>query len=309
MLVAGALSAVVATATVQWLYPKQSQRVVEKVAPPPEKAPEVAPAATPAAPSPIAAPAEAATAQAAAAKQVAGDEATALEFIRRAGSGDLPGALQLSAGLTEAAIRDQVTRHQAVPLRPAKLPGGNVLVWMDYRRSGTNARGLYQLSLKGGKVTALRMLTPEGGYAVADLKPVDEQGRPVEMLPYQGKGLLLISPRLPEQGLTELLTYLEATYSPKGVAVVLVMDMRSPDWVAAARQGGFSGPVWRIKSRLEDFTLAGKTTLLGGYGLLVDREGYAVATLGALDPLRYNLPEETPAGVAPTVLRAYGLLP
>ncbi|HLN65385.1 MAG TPA: hypothetical protein VK464_28005, partial [Symbiobacteriaceae bacterium] len=71
----------------------------------------------------------------------------------------------------------------------------------------------------------------------------------------------------------------------------------------------WQGPVWRVKARLEDVPLVSRANLLGAYGVLVDREGYAVASAGVLDPLRYGLPDQTPLGLAEPVLKAYGLLP
>jgi hypothetical protein len=304
--VAGAVSAVVATATVTWLYPRQYAAA----------APQPAPQATVAQPPvPLTATPVTATPQAAAPAATTQAGQTAMELIRRAAAADLPGALALAGpAITEADLRSQVTRLFPLPVRTAPLPGleatSPLLVWVDYRREGRQARGVYEVRVGGGKVQNLKgPLAPEGGYAPIALEMQTEQGRPVDLATYKGQGLLLVSPRVPEPGLAETLVQMTAAYGPRGIAVVLVTDIRSPDWVAAARQAGYTGPVWRAKGRLEDVPLVSKGRLLGAYGVLVDREGYAVASLAVLDPLHYDLTDQTPEQIAPTVLQAYGLLP
>ena len=300
ILVAGALSAVVSMATVKWLYPQrptertpaavQTTRTADPAPAQPQPQPKTQPQPQAASP----------------------EEKTALEFIRRAAGGDVAGAAALTEGLTAEALKDAITRHSPTPQRVAKLPSPagsiDVLVWVNL---GTN-KGLsrYQVTVAGGKVRSFKgPMAPEGGYGPFMLTLLDEQARPLDMAPYKGHALLLFSPRVPEPGLPELLNQLQMAYASRGIDVAVVMDTRSPDWAAAARAGGYKGPIWRVKARLEDVPLVAKGTLLGAYGILVDRDGLAVASLSALEPLNYNLPDETPASIAPAVFRAYGLLP
>ncbi|HYF91898.1 MAG TPA: hypothetical protein VD969_06605 [Symbiobacteriaceae bacterium] len=308
LLIAGALSAVVSMATMQWLYP---QRGTDRAPAPAHSAPAApasaaAPEKQPAQPQPATKnavnPAFAATPE----------ETLALEFIRRAAGGDVQGAAALSDGLTAEALRGSVTFHSVSAQRAATLPGPrgsvNVQVWVLIGPNQT--RSLYQLTVAGGKVRSLKgPMAPEGGFGPFGLTLLDEQARPLDMTPYRGRGLVLISPRTPEPGLAELVRQLQAACGPQGVDVVLLMDIRSPDWVAAARAAGYTGPVWRVKARLEDVPLVSKGSLMGAYGVLIDREGFAVASLAALDPFQYGLPDEAPPAIATSVFRAYGLMP
>jgi hypothetical protein len=308
-LAGAALAAVVATVTVQYFYPRRPA-ITSTAAAPVTPSPILQTVAQPVTPPPTPQNVTQPVTQ----PPSGPEEQLALDLLRRAAAGDLAGALELVSGLTEESLRNQVTRHSPTVRRIARLPGPQgatrLLVWADYRLAGMNARGAYDLTIRGGKVTDLTgPLTPDGGYVQPSLQPQDEAGRPVDLTAYAGKALLLVSPRAPEPGLPELLNGLQATYSPRGIAVVLVMDIRAPDWLDGARQGGWEGPVWRIKSRLEDVPLVSRATLLGAYGVLVDPDGYAVASLAALDPLRYDLPDLTPIDMADTVLQAYGLLP
>ncbi|HWI52996.1 MAG TPA: hypothetical protein VNT01_12730 [Symbiobacteriaceae bacterium] len=301
VLIAGALSAVVSMATVKWLYPKRPVERTPAAVQTAARTPDPAPAQAQATPQPQAQP-----------QPASAEEKTALEFIRRAAGGDTAGAAALAEGLTAEALKEAITRHSPSPQRVAKLPGpagsANVLVWVTL---GTNqGRSLYQVNVAGGKVRSVNgPMAPEGGYGPFALALLDEQARPLDTAPYKGHALLLVSPRVPEPGLPELLNQLQMAYASRGIDVAVVMDTRSPDWAAAARAGGYKGPIWRVKARLEDVPLVKKGTLLGAYGILVDRDGLAVASLAALEPLNYNLPDETPASIATVVFRAYGLLP
>jgi hypothetical protein len=242
------------------------------------------------------------------------EEQAALEFIRRAAAGDAKGALALAAGgsgITTELLHDQVARFSPSPQWVARLPAAPgsvpVLVWVTYGRD--NALGVYQVTVTGGKVRALKgPMAPEGGYGPLPMPLLDEQARPLDLTPYKGHGLVLISPRQPEADLADILASLSAAFASKGVDVVLVLDIRSPDMTAAARAAGYKGPVWRVKGRLEDVPLVAKGTMHGAYGILVDRNGIATASLAALEPLGYGLADETPLSIAPTVFRAYGLL-
>jgi hypothetical protein len=308
ILIAGALSAVVAMATVTWIYPHRPTEVAVAAAAPSEPAPAAPPAQPPAVttttPAPDPGPA-----------QPAGpEEQAALEFIRRAAAGDSKGALALTAagggGITAELLQDQVTRFSPSPQWVARLPAAPgsvpVLVWVTYGRDG--ALGLYQVTVAGGKVRAFKgPMAPEGGYGPLPMPLLDEQARPLDLTPYKGHGLVLISPRQPEPDLADILSALSAAFAPKGVDVVLVLDIRSPDMTAAARAAGYKGPVWRVKGRLEDVPLVAKGTMHGAYGVLVDRTGIATASLAALEPLGYGLSDETPLSIAPTVFKAYGL--
>lgn len=278
IVVAGALSAVVASATVKWLYPKQ----------PPTPAPA---AMTTNQPPTKATPAT-----------TTADETVAFNYVKDAANGVL----------TDEKLKEQVARHQVQPLRAARLPGsaGRVLVWVDFRDAGSTARGLYDVTVVQGKVTSLQgPVAPEGGFGPHGLQFYDEQAKPVDPATYQGRPLVLLSARKPEVQLGETLVSLHTALKPLGVEVVLVSDIRSPDWIAAARQAGYQGQVWRIKGRLEDVPLVSKGTVHGAYGILIDPQGYAVGSAAALEPLHYDLPDQTPAAIAPIVLRAYGLLP
>lgn len=307
---AGILSAGVSVAAVRWLAPGPAAvAAAPAAAPPPTTAPAISAQQTPT-------PAKAAPPASLPAPPIPGqEEQTALDFLRRAGAGDTTGALALSTGLTEEALRHQVGRYAAVPRRATRLPGASgpavsILLWADYRFEGLAAKGQYVATMQGGKITALKgPLSPEKGFQPFSAPLVDEQGNPVHLVNYLGRGLVLITPRTPEPGLAELLAGLHAAYAARGVEVVLATDIRSPDWVAAARKAGFKGQVWRVKLRMEDVPLVSRGTLLGAYGVLVDRSGFAVGSLGALDPLAYNLPDKTVADIAPGVFQAYGLLP
>lgn len=295
LLAVAALSAVVAIATVEWLVYPTAGAPVASTPPPSESVKTTQPLAAQTPPS----------------QAPAGpDEALALDFVRRAGAGDLAGALSLTAPsvFKQEQLRTAVARFSPAPVRAGKLPGTPtvVLVWTQYRNEvGAQARGLYQVTVSGGKVTALAgPIAPDNGFHSLSLEPLDEQARPVDMAAYKGHSLLLVAPRNPEDGLLEALKAM-----PPGIDVVLVRDIRSPDWVGSARQGGFTGPVWLVKSRLEDLPVVSQTRFLGAVGILVDRDGYAVGSFAALDPLRYNLPDSTLKDVAPLVLKAYGLLP
>lgn len=330
ILLAGALSAVVAVATVTWVYPKQYATAGEATDKAPAEptsgaaqtgtAPQTAAAAQANAVSQTSAAPQTNAPQTTAAPPVAppvrttptNDAEVAAELIRRAAAADLPGALALvTPAVTEQDLRLQITRLTPTPLRTALLPGNAGLqIWVDYRREGRPARGYYVVAFDGGKVRSLKgPIAPEGGYGPIGLPIQTEDGQPVELTACKGKGLLLVSARVPEPGLAETLVDLSQTWAPKGIEVVLVTDMRSADWTTAARAAGFSGPVWLVKGRLEDIPLPSKGRLLGAYGVLVDREGYAVASLSALDPFAYDLPDQTTAQIAPTVFKAYGLLP
>jgi hypothetical protein len=311
VLVAGALSAAVGTATVQWLYPKTAPGAV--AAPAPVAAPVAAPGAV-AAPAPVAAPV---AAPAPARPTQAGPvETVALESIRLAGDGNVAGTLALTApgAVSEASVQ-QLARLRPTPLRAARLPGAagepvSVLVWADYRREdGKQAHGVYQVAVTGEKVTGITgPVAPDGGYRPLPLEPLDEKAHKVDMAQYKGKGLVLWAPRNPEPGLAEAMAALQGAYASQGVAVVLVLDVPAPDWLASARQGGFQGPVWRIKGRLEDVPVPSKGIFLGATGVLVNRDGLVVASLAALDPGRYALLDQPVQSIARAVFEAYGLL-
>jgi len=303
LLVLGALSAAVALMTLRWLYPGN--------APAARTPPPAAQAAQPAgvtSPTPV-------TPAAQAGSPTSPADRTALDFVRRAASGDVKGALALSATLTEADITDQITLINPTPIRTARLPGPadgpvRLLVWTEYRREGLLAKGAYDLIIAGPKVIALQgPLAPAGGYAPLPFKPLDERSRPVDMTAYKGHGLILIAPRTPEANLLDTLVQLQTAYATQGIDVILVIDVRSPDWVSLAKSVGFQGPIWRVKARLEDTPVVFQGRLQGAYGLLVDRDGNVTAPLGVLDPSRYGLTDQTVQSIAPAVLQAYGLLP
>lgn len=302
MLVLGAISATVAMVTVTWLYPQgRGQSVASTASATPPAAEPTAPAAA-AQPLRTAAP-------------TGLEERAAVEVIRLASIGDLRGALALTAGLTEPQLK-AVTGLSPTPVSAAPLPAANgspaeMLVWTQYRLDGLPARGAYTVAVADGKVTALAgPLAPAGGYARLPWTPLDEQARKVDPATYSARGLILVAPRTPEPGLAETMAQLQREYQARGVDVVLVIDVRSPDWISVARAAGFQGPVWRVKGRLEDVPAVSPGLFLGAVGLLVDREGFVVASLTALDPSRYGLTETvTPSAVAPAVLKAYGLTP
>jgi hypothetical protein len=301
ILIAGTLSAVVSMATIQWLYPDRGERT----------ATTQGAADTPKADAPVT-PTLAKPTQPAPPPDATPEEKLALDFLLRAAGGDAQGAAALTDGLATDFLKEQITRHGPVPQRVATLPGAPggtaVLIWAT---TGADlARIQYLVTVQNNKVHALKgPLAPEGGFAPFALTLLDENARPLDMAPHKGRALLLIAPRAPEPGLAELLTELQTTYAPQGIDVALVLDIKSPDWLTAARAAGYKGPVWRVKARLDDVPLVARGTLLGAYGILVDRAGFAVASLAALEPLNYNLPDETPATIAPTIFRAYGLLP
>ena len=307
LLVLGALSAAVALMTLRWLYP---QRAAAERSETPRT--QVAQPSTPRPGQPDPASKPAGTVDSG---NTDPEEQIAQDLIRLAAAGNLKGALALTATLTQPEIEDQVTHINPTPLRTARLPGPadgpvRLLVWTEYRREGLPARGAYDLSIVGTKVTSLQgPLAPAGGYAPLPWKPLDERSRPVDMAAYKGRSLILISPRVPEVSLLDTMVQLQTEYASRGIDVVLVIDIRSPDWVSLARSVGFKGPIWRVKARLEDTPVVFQGRLQGAYGLLVDRDGYVMAPLAALDPSRYGLTDQSVQAVAPTILRAYGLLP
>lgn len=289
ILVLGALSAVVAALTVQWLYPTSAPPSTSMTLPGIGRPSATVSATKPAAGTP---------------------EHTAMELIRRAGLGDLTGALALAqpGALTADGLQRQVTRFSPTPRRVAALPGTGeprLLVWVDYWRENGQARGLYQVSMAGEKVGAVQgLLAPEGGFGPLPWSPLEESGgKLVNLDAYRGRPLLLVAPRTPEVGLAEALAQLRQA----GLEVVLVIDTRSPDWVSAARHFGFNGPIWRVKQRMEDVGVVNQGQALGAVGVLVDAEGIAVGPFAALDPLRYSLPDASMTELLPVVMKAYGL--
>lgn len=319
ILIAGTLSAVVSMATLKWLYPNRGDAGTVTTQPAAADTPKPAPMTTAkkAGPDTVQAvpqvtPAQAKPAQATQPAAASQEEQLALDFLLRAAGGDTEGAAALTAGLSPESLKEQITRHTPVPQRTATLPGapGNTTVLIWTANGPDRSRAQYQVTIQQNKVHALKgPMAPEGGYAPFALTLLDEGAQPLGTVPHKGRALLLIAPRAPEPGLAELLTELQITYAPKGIDVALVLDIKSPDWLAAARAAGYQGPAWRVKARLDDVPLVARGTLLGAYGLLVDRDGLAVASLAALEPLNYNLPDETASSIAPTVFRAYGLLP
>ncbi len=284
LLVIGALSAAIAMGTVEWLYPQLATR----------------PARFPGAGQPAA---------------IGPEAGLAAELIRRAGSGQTAAAAALAPSIPEEALRFQVTRVRAAPLRAAPLPGPEhgpvkVLVWAEYRREGEPLRGAYVVTVTGETVTEVTgPVTPEGGYPPLSLRAWDEQGRPVDWDRLQGRALVLVAPRRPTPGLGATLADLHARFRPYGVEVVLILDLGAPDWTVQARVAGFQGAVWRVKDYLEQTPVVNPGRFEGAVGLLVDREGYVVSSLAALDPSRYGVAEQPAPEVATAVFRAYGLLP
>lgn len=243
------------------------------------------------------------------------DESLAIEMIRSAATGDIRKALGLSVGVSQASLTEQLARLAPTPIRAGTLPseaGGptSLLVWTTYTRDGQPSRGAYQVAVSDGKVVEVNgPLVPDGGYAPLPWQPLDEQARKIDLSLYRGRGLVLFAPRAPEPGLLEAMTSIQRDYQKLGIEVVLVIDIRSPDWITTARHGGFQGPVWRVKARLEDVPVVSPGRMFGASGLLIDPDGHVVASLAVLDPSRYGLPEQEPYGVAEAVFRAYGLLP
>ncbi len=289
-LVLGALSATVSMATVKWLYPTSASAIDP---PPPEEATATARVNTQEAPSSA--------------------ELGALEFIRRASAGDTAGAKALAAELP-VGLYEQIANLRPVVQKAAALPGPAgaptpVLVWSTYRREDHTARGAYQVSIQNGKVTGVSgPFAPDGGYQTLPWAPTDEKGRKVNLNSYKGRGLVIVAPRAPEADLVPSLARLQAESAPKGVDVILAVDLGGPDLTSYARNSGYTGPIWRIKGHIEEVAMVSKGRLMGAAGLLVDRTGLAVASLTALDPARYGLDGQPIQAIAPAVFRAYGLI-
>jgi hypothetical protein len=312
VVMAGALSVIVAVMTVRLLDPNTGGPGVAAITAP---TPAAVPAPSPSpAPAPLAAtqptpqPVTPTLAQATEAvqKPTDTDEQAAMELIRSAGIGDLPAALARVQGLSDQVVKTKVTRLGAVPYRSTRLVATEMLVWAEYLRAGVTVRGAYQVHMVDGKVTALEgPLAPEGGYQLAHVKPIDLNGKSVDLGAFKGRGVVLVAPRIPELGLDEALVTLQKQFAPLGVEVVLALDIGAPDWAGTAARAGFTGTVWRFKSRLDDVPMLNKGRWLGAVGLLIDREGYAVASLTALDPSRYDSQAPDPT----QIFKAYGLLP
>lgn len=313
ILLLGALSATVSMATVRWLYPdtsppassKAGSTPAAKAQPKQSSTPAGAGQSTPYTPPPLTSqPGPPATP----------DELLALDVIHRAGTGDLAGARSLSHSIP-AEVWEELERVRPSPGRAVTLPGPEggpvqVLVWTQYRREGALARGAYQVAISGTKVLGITgPFAPSSGYRSLPFKPLDERARPVDMSKFEGRGLLLVTPRLPEADLVPLMNDLQREYSPRGVEVILLLDTLSPNWVTAARRFGYTGLIWRVKGRVDEIPVVTRGGMLGAIGLLVDRQGTVVSSLAALDPSRYSLPDKTVPEIAAQVLRVYGLLP
>lgn len=313
ILLLGALSATVSMATVRWLYPETS--------PPSSSQPRSTPASK-AQPKQSASPGGAGQTTAYTPPPLTiqpgppatPDELLAMDVIHRAGTGDLAGARALSHPIP-AEVWEELERVRPSPGRAVALPGPEgepvqVLVWTQYRREGVLARGAYRVAISGAKVLGITgPFAPSSGYRALPFKPLDERARPVDMSKFEGRGLLLVTPRLPESGLIPLMSDLQREYAPLGVEVILLLDTLSPNWVTAARRAGFTGIIWRAKARVDEIPVVTRGGMFGAIGLLVDRQGTVVSSVAALDPSRYSLPEKTVPEIAAQVLRAYGLLP
>jgi len=312
------LSATVSMATVRWLYPDRQPAVSKPVVTAQSKTQSLRqpqPTAPPrrwSATTPLYEPAHFTAPES---RALSSDEALAVELIRVASLGDIRKALGLAVGVPQAILTQQLTGFAPIPYRTGTLPSepghpASLLVWATYRREGDPARGAYQVSVADGKVVHVNgPLAPEGGYAPLPFEPLDEQARKIDLALYRGRGLVLVAPRAPEPGLLEAMVQIHNDYQKQGVEVVLVLDIRSPDWIGTARNGGFQGPIWRIKARLEDVPVVSPGRMMGATGLLVDPEGFVVSSLTVLDPSRYGVQDQAPAEIAGDVLRAYGLLP
>jgi hypothetical protein len=236
----------------------------------------------------------------------------------------LPGGTSLTEGAL-ALVRDLPNQGQMIlpsltklapqPLRASPLPGatdrtGTILVWTTYTRpDGTPGSGPLLVQFQDGRPKSITgPLVPPGGYTRPTFTLLDEQSRRLPAAAYQGKPLLLIAPRRPEAGLGYLLTSLHQALAPHGVTVALVIDVGAPDWIAAARKEGFTGPVWRLKGQLDQIPVVTPGLLEGAAGLLIDPDGYAVGSLTLLDPTAYDLFDKEPAQIAVQVLTAWGLI-
>jgi len=317
ILVVLALSATVSMATVRWLYPDRTAVESKPTAGAKPKL-EAAPPAPPSVQrrwSAITPLYEPALFTPPPSTELSSDEILALELVRAAAAGDLRKALGLTIGVAQTSLTEQLTAFAPVPYRAGTLPSepgvpANLLVWATYKRGGVPARGAFQISVENDKVVQVNgPLAPDGGYAPLPWEPLDEDARKIDLTLYRGRGLVLVAPRAPEPGLIEAMTQIHNEYQKLGVEVVLVIDIRSPDWIGSARAGSFKGPVWRIKGRLEDAPVVSPGRMLGATGLLIDPEGLVVASLTVLDPNRYGIQEQTPMAIARKVFRAYGLLP
>lgn len=243
-------------------------------------------------------------------------EHAAASLLTLAGRAEWEGALALLEAPPDDALRFRLERQQVRPVSAAALPAPAgaltpVLVWTEYRQERADAAGPYLVQVNGGgRVEMLHgPLVPRGGYQALSFDLLDESGARLPPRAWQGRPLLLVAPRAPEPGLDVALTELERMAAPLGITVALLIDLRAPDWAGTARAAGFTGPVWRAKADLERQPVVTPGRLLGAAGLLIDPQGRPVAALTALDPLRYGLPGQSPAQLAPQVLRAYRLLP
>lgn len=243
-----------------------------------------------------------------------GSEGLAVRLLQLASANDREGSRAIiSPSLGQAELTARVTAFEPRPLHAAPLPRPTddeerILIWAEYTAAGQPTIGLYQVTVSSDQVTAVSgPLSPLGGYRPLILEPLDQHAKRVPSHTYQGRPLILLAPRAPEPLLARTLIDLHELLAPRGITVALVIDMHAPDWAGTARAAGFTGPIWRWKGNVESIPTVTPGRLQGAAGLLIDREGIPVASVAALDPFRYGLPDQTPAQIAEAVLRAYGL--
>ncbi len=236
-------------------------------------------------------------------------------LLQLLGAGDDQSVGSLLAADAPAAQRlADLKALQIRPLRGGPLPGSGpeyaeVLIWSEYTQAGKQARGYFQLQVvhehdEWRVHAADGPVAPRDGWSVFKFPTESLDGQPVKV-----KGpAVLWAPRQPEPDLVQDMIVLHKALGAD-LPLVLVVDPSTPvGWEKVALQGGWSGPVWRVRGRLEELSVPALWLYKGAAGVLLDSDARAVASLGALDPGRYYAAPVWP-GAAVQALQAHGLLP
>jgi hypothetical protein len=237
-------------------------------------------------------------------------EETAARLITRAAGGMHADALALAApgALSRDTLKERIEAFQPRVRSSALLPDGQALVWVNYKRGTRQAKGYYLVTVGKEGVTALAgPFAPLDGYRSFQMEVFDEFRNKIDPKVYKGKGLVLVAPRQPDPYLPPLLEDLRIAAEESGVYFVLALDTASPDWLRYARAQGYNGLIWRVKGNLETLPAVAPFSVLGAVGILIDREGVAVAPFAVLDPSRYGREWSEAASLLPAIVRAFGL--
>lgn len=237
-------------------------------------------------------------------------EESAAKLIERAANSRYTEALSLAAAgtLTRDLLNERVTVFHPTVISAATLPDGQALVWVEYRRNGKILRAHYLVRMGDDGISGLDgPYAPLGGYAALGMDIYSEDGRLIDRGALRGKGLILVTPRRPDPYLPPVLEELRLEAEKWGVIFVLALDTASPDWLRYARAQGYNGTIWRIKGNLDTIPALAPFPFMGATGLLVDRDGMAVAPLSAIDPPRYGRDPDELTAILALIIKAFRL--